>query len=184
MGFFFLLGIKTWRVPKVCHILITITRQFSLSCHRLFSRFCALLISCPGAFIIGQLSSARVVGWGAREPTQCHNFAHNTHRRMSPSGPQWVNWSAEAHFYLCHCLPCAMIASKWDEERPSLFRFLAFFKFIITARPSPVAVSLRFQLTISLLRQTAFLHQSSFPMDLVVFFPEVKPVRVITSGRH
>lgn len=63
-----------------------------------------------------------------------------------------------------------MIASKWDEERPFLFRFLAFFKFIITARPSPVAVSLRFQLTISLLRQTAFLHQSSFPMDLVVFF--------------
>lgn len=59
-----------------------------LSLPSLFS-LCAFLISCPGAFIIGQLSSAQVVDWGAHKPTQCHNFAHNTYRWMSPSGPQW-----------------------------------------------------------------------------------------------
>lgn len=78
----------------VCHILITIPARLlsSLPPFFFYSPLC-FLISCPGAFIIGHLSSVQVVdsggGWGEGDTKLCHNFSHNTHPWTQLADPQW-----------------------------------------------------------------------------------------------
>lgn len=124
-GVFFSSGSKLARPESLSYSNNNNPPVFSLALPSLFSLLCSFNFL-PGCLHHRSAVIGASRGLGAGKPTQCHNFAHNTHRRMSPSGPQWVNWSAEAHFYLCHCLPCAMIASKWDEERPFCSAFSPF----------------------------------------------------------
>lgn len=137
---FSLLGFKTRQVPKVCHILITITRR------RLFSRFSALLISCPVAFIIGQLSAARVVGRAGAEGGTRSRHSGTTLLKTATDGrhhPDGGEVERRGPFLPLPLFAPTIISSEWDQERAFLFRFRLFQMYCCGA------ASLRFQLAIA-----------------------------------
>lgn len=108
-------------MPKVCHILITITRQFSLAPPSLFS------LPCSFNFLPGCLHHRSAVSGASRglggtvaqlcsqhPPTDVTSWA--TVGEVERRGP----------FLPLPLFAPTMIMSKWDEEKAFLFRFRLF----------------------------------------------------------
>lgn len=109
-------------MPKVCHILITITRQFSLAPPSLFSPLCSFNFL-PGCLHHRSAVSGASRGLGG---TRSDTVAQLCSQRPPTDVTIWATVGEverRGPFLPLPLFAPAMIASKWDEEKAFLFRF-------------------------------------------------------------